>query len=341
VNTVDDLMKFARALGRANGIGEGIEQAEAVLIHKLTEAQQECYDQGRYDEKMAQGPNPWPDSLEDFAIRGKLAAGLQCWHRLTSAEAENLVEFFSNHIRAAGSAPDCWVVVKDGMILGTHDEPAHIDGLHAVRYVPAQAAQPVREQSSNDYMRGFNDGMKEAPTGECWIRVIDEAMVGAHIGVADMGDDYGTAKEKLNSLICWSVDVDRELNKPAQPVRDQHYIDIERTQGFPDKLDNGPQMILYSDSINGCMVRRDDVWLALTSQLQSPQPVRKPLTFPQLDAAVAAWFKPCANSEDFIERMRSAIEAAQPVREPQPSGVRMTLPSKYMRKDDGIGGGDV
>ena len=34
--------------------------------------------------------------------------------------------------------PDCWVVVKNGKILGTHNEPAHIDGLQAVRYVPAQ-----------------------------------------------------------------------------------------------------------------------------------------------------------------------------------------------------------
>lgn len=63
------------------------------------------------------------------------------------------------------------------------------------------------------YKRGFSDGMKEAPTGEDWVRVIDEAMVGAHIGVADIADDYGTAKEKLNSLICWSVEVDKELSR--------------------------------------------------------------------------------------------------------------------------------
>lgn len=89
----------------------------------------------------------------------------------------------------------------------------------------AQAQQA--EQESDDYMRGFNDGMKEAPTGECWIRAIDEAMVGAHIGVANIGDDYGTAKDKLNSLICWSVDVDRELSKPAQ----QGWVSLN--DGFP------------------------------------------------------------------------------------------------------------
>lgn len=76
-------------------------------------------------------------------------------------------------------------------------------------------------QQVDEYRRGFSDGMKEAPTGECWIRVIDEAMVGAHLGVADIADDYGTAKEKLNDLICWSVEVDRDTAAPApqaQPV---------------------------------------------------------------------------------------------------------------------------
>ena len=75
-------------------------------------------------------------------------------------------------------------------------------------------------QGDKAYKRGFSDGMKEAPTGESWIRAIDEAMVGAHIGVAEMADDYGTAKKKLNALICWSVQVDRDLSHalPAQPA---------------------------------------------------------------------------------------------------------------------------
>ena len=68
-------------------------------------------------------------------------------------------------------------------------------------------------------------------------------------------------------------------SEPAQPEQgEQRYISIERVEGFPSKLEDGPQPVLYSDSINGCMVRRDDVWLALTSQLQSAQPVALPLT---------------------------------------------------------------
>ena len=41
--------------------------------------------------------------------------------------------------------PDCWVVVKDGRIIGTHDESGHIDGLQAVRYVPAHIAQSEQQ----------------------------------------------------------------------------------------------------------------------------------------------------------------------------------------------------
>lgn len=82
-----------------------------------------------------------------------------------------------------------------------------------------EAQGAVTTQGDKAYKRGFSDGMKEAPTGESWIRAIDEAMVGAHIGVAEMADDYGTAKKKLNALICWSVQVDRDLSRAqAAPV---------------------------------------------------------------------------------------------------------------------------
>ena len=51
--------------------------------------------------------------------------------------------------------PDCWVVVKDGKILGTHNEPAHIDGLQAVRYAPAQPKRkPLTDNAIQDL--GFN-----------------------------------------------------------------------------------------------------------------------------------------------------------------------------------------
>jgi len=36
--------------------------------------------------------------------------------------------------------PDCWVVLENGEIIGTHDAPVHIKGNAAIRYVPAQPA---------------------------------------------------------------------------------------------------------------------------------------------------------------------------------------------------------
>lgn len=47
--------------------------------------------------------------------------------------------------------------------------------------------------------------MKQTAVPDGWLRAIDEEMVGAHIGVVNASDDYATAKEKLNKLICWHV----------------------------------------------------------------------------------------------------------------------------------------
>ena len=40
-----------------------------------------------------------------------------------------------------------------------------------------------------------------------WLHAIDEAMVCSHLGVANESDTYENAKKKLNTLICWNVDV--------------------------------------------------------------------------------------------------------------------------------------
>ena len=49
-----------------------------------------------------------------------------------------------------GMLPDCWVVIKDGQIIGTHDEPGTLNGVAAIRYVPALPMQePVHSVQSN------------------------------------------------------------------------------------------------------------------------------------------------------------------------------------------------
>lgn len=42
------------------------------------------------------------------------------------------MEFEMNNIETQW--PDCWVCVKDGKIIGTHDEPCQLDGIEAVLY---------------------------------------------------------------------------------------------------------------------------------------------------------------------------------------------------------------
>ena len=53
-----------------------------------------------------------------------------------------------------------------------------------------------------------NHGAQPAPSiPDGWLRAIDEALVVAHIGVANASDTYEQAKVRLNSLICFHIDV--------------------------------------------------------------------------------------------------------------------------------------
>jgi len=100
------------------------------------------------------------------------------------------------------------------------------------------APKQAQESVESEYKRGFNDGMNEAPTGDCWVRAVDEAMVGAHLGVADMADDYGTAKKKLNDLICWHVEVAQEpAPKQAEP-EGYKLVPVEPTLGMLYAMQN-------------------------------------------------------------------------------------------------------
>ena len=54
----------------------------------------------------------------------------------------------------------------------------------------------------------FNAGKQSVPSiPEGWLRAIDEALVIAHIGVANTDDTYEQAKTKLDSLIGFHIDV--------------------------------------------------------------------------------------------------------------------------------------
>ena len=61
-----------------------------------------------------------------------------------------------------------------------------------------------------------------------WMRVIDEAMVTHHLGVADPGDDYETAKRKMNNLLCMAQDIGNYFAKQAEPAREPAAAERDR-----------------------------------------------------------------------------------------------------------------
>lgn len=80
-----------------------------------------------------------------------------------------------------------------------------------------------------------------------WIRAIDEEMVGAHIGVANAEDDYATAKEKINKLICWHVAVatDPVVNGGRQ------LVPIEPTSAMTAAFNTAAEALRQSHLLSG------------------------------------------------------------------------------------------
>ena len=68
----------------------------------------------------------------------------------------------------------------------------------------------VKDNKNHDYNLPLYlaPGAQPAPsTPEGWLRAIDEALVVAHIGVANESDTYEQANVKLNNLICFHEDI--------------------------------------------------------------------------------------------------------------------------------------
>lgn len=108
------------------------------------------------------------------------------------------------------------------MAPATTQPAGELTGLHG--YLLTQAAN-ARDHQSAECLRDWARALPattQAQEATHWIRVVDEELVGAHLGVADASDDYNTAKAKLNKLIAWHVAVatDPDVNGglSLQPV---------------------------------------------------------------------------------------------------------------------------
>ncbi|HCQ53588.1 hypothetical protein [Brevundimonas diminuta] len=71
-----------------------------------------------------------------------------------------------------------------------------------------------------DYMARAQPQAREDAQPVGWLRAVDEEMVCAHLGIADAGDSYETAKKKLASLIQWNIAVATDPRVGGHPAPD-------------------------------------------------------------------------------------------------------------------------
>ena len=96
-----------------------------------------------------------------------------------------------------------WLALENVRLLAAryHNEEWASHMLRFIENAGTNKAQITRRQVNNALA-------KPAPSiPEGWLRAIDEALVVAHIGVANESDTYEQAKAKLVSLIGFHVDV--------------------------------------------------------------------------------------------------------------------------------------
>lgn len=112
----------------------------------------------------------------------------------------------------------CWKKARALLAAPTPAEPPAPSVPELVEYDASILAGCERSDSAwwHDYIRAelgrayeFYCGQLAAPEPEpCgWLRVVDEAMVTHHLGVADIADDYETAKKKLKALLDLNQDI--------------------------------------------------------------------------------------------------------------------------------------
>ena len=91
----------------------------------------------------------------------------------------------------------------------------------------------------------FNAGKRSAPSVPAgWLRAIDEALIVAHIGMANADDTYAQAKSKLDTLIGLHVDIatDPAVNGGWKlvPTAESRHPGIHKMLNALHAVDNTP-----------------------------------------------------------------------------------------------------
>jgi hypothetical protein len=200
--------------------------------------------------------------------------------------------------------PDCWVVVKNGRIIATHDEPCHHDGIQAVRYAPAAPVQePVAWRFTG--IAGFNRFVTDAqykafsPEVRAWyepfkcatcttptaapVQPVAQAIIHAITEYGDARADQDannaptTSHERLADCIRLIRDALPAPAQPApvQPVQPMAWAEYNFKKGrFTGLTTNDINAV---DSVgDGCQ------WVP---QLQATPPAAQPAVQAELDAA--------------------------------------------------------
>jgi hypothetical protein len=105
--------------------------------------------------------------------------------------------------------------------------------LEALEAYLSDELRPYEAAKTADALRAALAEPVQEPVQEpvAWLRVIDEAMVTYHLGVAEPTDDYETAKRKMNNLLCHAEDIGAYFATPPQrpPLTDEEIAVIEES----------------------------------------------------------------------------------------------------------------
>jgi hypothetical protein len=121
---------------------------------------------------------------------------------------------------------------------------------------------------------GYRAGLaalSAVPANNPWQQAIDDELVNAHLGIAQDGVTREKAKEKLNILIAWHVDVAKYFDAIAQEPAQEPLITVESSLRFKIECEKSK-----SESLHQEVLELKEKLNAITQQ-SAQEPLQKQL----------------------------------------------------------------
>jgi hypothetical protein len=147
-----------------------------------------------------------------------------------------------------------------------------------------------------------------------WLRVVDEAMIVHECGVVDPADNYETAKNKLNTLLCIVQDAGNYFSKQqqaepvAEPVVDRAVTSRPNERDYASFVGYARALELYCDGLEQA---EPAVELVAVQAWIQPDHLQQALAAPFLCRV-----EPTQRCPDFIKIYTDPPKQAEPVVEP-------------------------